>query len=250
MVNIRTSSNNKHEEIMATISNEVKCYFEKQKEPLVTNKSLEDLFSKLKDDLFKKFDEKISDQNVKIEKLESILSIHENIIDLLLVKCDDNEQYIRRSCLRIHGVEFKEKESEDDVVINTLEKFSSSLNVPFDQNDIDRAHHIGLSYTDNHSGKKVKSVIVKFRSWKARKLFFKNPPRYHTDGLNKPGFSDSVDLTKRRDLSLIKAKGLIEGNTNKNYVCSDISCSPALRFKDNSFKYFNSEKELHHLLND
>ena len=39
---------------MATISNEIKCYFEKLIEPLVTNKSLEDLFNKLKDDLLKK----------------------------------------------------------------------------------------------------------------------------------------------------------------------------------------------------
>ena len=39
---------------MATISNEIKCYFEKLIEPLVTNKSLGDLFNKLKDDLLKK----------------------------------------------------------------------------------------------------------------------------------------------------------------------------------------------------
>ena len=61
-------------------------------------------------------------------------------------------------------MEVKEKESEDDVM-NTLEKCYSSLNLPFDPNDTDRAHRIGLSYTDNHSGKKVKSITVKFRSW-------------------------------------------------------------------------------------
>ena len=66
---------------MATISNEMKCYFEKLIEPLVTDKSLEDLVNKLKGDLMKKFDEKISEQNAKIEKLESIISIHENTID-------------------------------------------------------------------------------------------------------------------------------------------------------------------------
>ena len=108
MMNTRSSNNKKQEETMATISNEIKRYFEKLIEPLVTNKSLEDLFNKLKDDLFKIFDEKISEQNVKIEKRKSIISIHENIIDQLLVKCDDNEQYSRRSCLRIHGVEVEE----------------------------------------------------------------------------------------------------------------------------------------------
>ena len=48
---------------------------------LVTIKSLEDLFNKLKDDLLKNFDKKIAEQNTKIGKFESIISIYENTID-------------------------------------------------------------------------------------------------------------------------------------------------------------------------
>ena len=96
MVNTRSSNNNKQEETMAIVSNKMKCYFGNLIEPLVKNKSLEDLFSKWKDDLLKKIDEKISDQNVKIEKLESIISIHENTIDQLLEKCDDNEWTLKK----------------------------------------------------------------------------------------------------------------------------------------------------------
>ena len=129
----------------------MKYYFEKLIEPLVTNKLLEDLLNILKDDLSKKFDEKISEQSAKIEKFGSIISIYENTIDQLLVKCNDNEQYSRRRCLRSHGVEVKEKEGKDDVM-NTLEQCYSSLDVPFNPNDVDRAHLIGLSHTDNHSG--------------------------------------------------------------------------------------------------
>ena len=40
--------------------------------------------------------------------------------------CDDNEQYSRRSCLRIHGMEVEEKENEYDVM-NTLEKCCSGF---------------------------------------------------------------------------------------------------------------------------
>ena len=50
--------------------------------------------------------------------------------------------------------------------MNKLEKCYSNLNILFDPNNIDRAYHIGLSYTDNHQEKKVKSIIVKFRLWK------------------------------------------------------------------------------------
>ena len=60
--------------------------------------------------------------------------------------------------MRIHGVEVKEKESEDDV-INTLEKCYSNLDIPFNPNDIDHAHHIVLSYTDNHG--KLVNVFIK-----------------------------------------------------------------------------------------
>ena len=108
---------------------------------------------------------------------------------------------------------------------------------------------IGLPYTDKNSGKKMKSIIVKFRSCKARQRFYKGRPRYYADSSKKPGFTVSVDLTKRRYLLLTKAKGLIKGNSNIKYVYSDINCSLALRFNDDSFKVFNSERELLSLLN-
>ena len=249
MVNTRSNNTKAKEEKMTTAKEELKCYFEKLIEPLVTNNSLEELFKKLKDEkIMKKLDEKISEQNAKIEKLESIITIHENTIDQLLIKCDDNEQYSRRSCLRIHRAEVKENEDEDGIM-NVLEDCYSSVNLQFDANDIDRAHRTGLPYTDKNSGKKVKSIIVKFRSWKARQRFYKGRPRNYADSSKKPGFTVSVDLTKRRYLLLTKAKGLIKGNSNIKYVYSDINCSLALRFNDDSFKYFNGERELLNLLN-
>ena len=103
---------------------------------------------------------------------------------------------------------------------------------------------IGLPYTDKNSGKKMKSIIVKFRSCKARQRFYKGRPRYYADSSKKPGFTVSVDLTKLRYLLLTKAKGLIKGNSNIKMSYSGINCSLGLRFKDDSFKYFNSEREL------
>ena len=143
-----------------------------------------------------------------------------------MVKCDDNEQYSRRSCMRIQGVE-----------LNLLEDYYSSVNLLFDANDIDRV------------GTKVKSILVKFRSWKARQRFYNGQSRYYADSSKKPSFTVSVDLTKRRYLLLIKAKGLIKGNSNIKCVYSDINCSLSLRFKDDLLKHFNSKRELLSLLN-
>ena len=116
MVKTRSNNAKAEEEKMTTPTKELKCYFEKLFGPLVTNNSLEELFNKLKDEIIKK----ISEQNAKIEKVASIITISENTIDQLLIKCDDNEQYSRRSCLRIRGVEIKENEDEDGLM-NVLE---------------------------------------------------------------------------------------------------------------------------------
>ena len=79
---------------MASVSNEMKGYFvkfEKLIEPLVTNKSLE-VLRKLKLTIFFSLIKNNPSIILKlIEKLKSIISIHENTIDQLLVKCDDNE---------------------------------------------------------------------------------------------------------------------------------------------------------------
>ena len=54
MVNTRSNNTKAKEEKMATATEESKCYFEKLIESLVTNKSLEELFNKLKDETMKK----------------------------------------------------------------------------------------------------------------------------------------------------------------------------------------------------
>ena len=43
-------------------------------------------------------------------------------------------------------------------------------------------------------------------------------------------------------------KGLIKDNPNVSYVYADINCSLGIKFKNGSFKYFNSLNELHSLL--
>ena len=60
-----------------------------------------------------------------------------------LIKCDDNEQYSRRNCLRIHGIESKKNEKIDDVWQKVTDCYEP-VQVSFAQEDIDCAHRIGL----------------------------------------------------------------------------------------------------------
>ena len=101
--------------------------------------------------------------------------------------------------------------------------------------------------------KKVKSIIVKFNSWKSRQQFYNARPKHFNNSKRKPGqhlFSVSVDLTRRRYLLLNKAKGLIKDCESKNYVFADVNCSLGMKFQNGVFTYFNSKNELHCLINN
>ena len=120
----------------------------------------------------------------------------------------------------------------------------------FNRNENDRAHYIGKPYM-NKKKNKVRSIIVKFSSWKSRTAFYKARLRNHLDQQKKQGssFNLSLALIKRRYNLLIKAKGLIPNNPRVAYGFSDINCSLILKFNDNTFRYFSSEPELNNLLN-
>ena len=72
------------------------------------------------------------------------------------------------------------------------------MELSFNEEVIDRAHRVGREYMNKISKKKVKSIIVKFKSWKARQKLYNARPRVQKDGKKKPrqNFSISVDLKK------------------------------------------------------
>ena len=102
------------------------------------------------------FETKYNEQNKKIEEFKSQIAG-------LMTKCDNNQQYSRRSCLRIHVIETKTKESNEDIIEKVKECYEA-LEIPFNEANIDRAHRIGKEYSDKTTGKKVKPIIVKFKS--------------------------------------------------------------------------------------
>ena len=121
-----------------SITSEMREYFENLMKPLVTNESLEQQLKSFQDGLMKKIEDKFKEQNDRIEELESKLAMKQNIIDHLEIKCDDNEQYSRRSCLRIHGLDFSS--DEDEGVLKKVEKCYSDMGIEFNRNEIYRAH--------------------------------------------------------------------------------------------------------------
>ena len=228
-----------------SISTEVQEYFADLVKPLATNLDMIKMSEKFKGEIVEKFELKLREQEKKICELESTLGLRQNIIDKLMIACDDNEQYSRRSCLRINGIETVKGKEYNSAVVNKLESCYKEVDINFDHHAIDRVHRIGKKFLDE-SGKETQQIIVKFRSWNDREKFYRARPK----GLEKkPGFKVNVDLTKRRYNLLRTARGLIDSNGKAKYAFSDINCSLAIRMLDESLCYFNSEEELDKFLN-
>ena len=80
-----------------SVSHKLCDYFSELIQPLATDECLEQMFQKLKEQIVTKFEEKFIEQDRKIDELEGRVSRQENTINQLLIKCDDNEQYSRRT---------------------------------------------------------------------------------------------------------------------------------------------------------
>ena len=112
------------------VSQEIREYFPELVKPLATNDVLGDMFKKLKEEIISKFEEKFDEQNRKIDELEGKTAIQVNTIDQLIIKCDDNEQYGGRNCLRIHGIECSDDERNHNVLQRVKECYEE-MNLPF-----------------------------------------------------------------------------------------------------------------------
>ena len=92
-----------------------------------------------------KFDEYEKDRKEKekiINGLQNEVSFLKERIDLLEKMSDDSEQYSRRNCLLVHGVEEQEQENTDDIVLNVIKEH---LDIELSVKDFDRSHRIGKS---------------------------------------------------------------------------------------------------------
>ena len=123
------------------------------------------MFDKMKEEvIISKFESKISEQGSRV-------GIQEKAINSLLTKSVNNKQYSRRSCFQIHAFVSNSNEKSEDVIEKIRECYNA-LELPLNEEIIDRAHRVSKEYMDKFSKKKVKSIIVKFKSWKARQKLY------------------------------------------------------------------------------
>ena len=242
---------------MDTVSDDLKKYFQKLIKNLATNDSITSLiekFASFEEKMVDRFEKRFLEQEEKIEKLEASLVLRQNAVDKLFDKLENSndnvEQYSRRACLRIHGIECYDNEITENVVADCFKE----LDMSFGKEVIDRTHRVGEVYQDDVSKKNVRSIIVKFKSWNERTAFYRARPKLFSKGVKKQGvvlpFRVSLDLTKRRHDLLKYAKDLIENSPKFLYVFADINCSLVIKDNDNKYHYFNSKRDLTKIINN
>ena len=152
---------------LKSIENQVKELFtfheEAKESQIKVTESLEFMSAKF-DDLekeIKKKDEKINQLEKTIENLaEKQKSLSSEI--------DDLEQYSRRNCLVLHGVNESNDENTNEILIKT---FSEELGVQIKEDDLDRDHRPGKPKRKDN---KLRLIIVKFTRYAVRRKIFTN----------------------------------------------------------------------------
>ena len=121
---------------------------------------IQNLFAEFQEEMKKMFSEQFSQQEERINILESEKTIlqQQQIIGLKNAMCtsesniEELEQYGRRLCLRIESVPVVENETSEDVFSNVYD-MCKKVNIDISKNDIDHAHRTGKPYVDNTSKK-------------------------------------------------------------------------------------------------
>ena len=150
---------------------------------------LQVLATMIKDHILSELQKTIDENTAVIEALKETINEKDAVINDLQVKLDDLEQYQRRQCLRVFGVEEGPDEDTDVKAIEIARKIGVDLSIE----DIDRSHRIGVRNND-----RPRPIIIKFVSYRKRSEVF-----HSKKNLKGSGVTIREDLTKMRH-SLLK----------------------------------------------
>ncbi|MEW8546532.1 MAG: hypothetical protein AB2693_23705, partial [Candidatus Thiodiazotropha sp.] len=128
---------------------------------------------------------------------------------------DNAEQYSRRNCLRITGIQEAENEVTDDVVIS----LARSIDVELSLQDIDRSHRLGRPEPGDIGTRKPRDIIVKFATYRMRAKFYK--ARVLTKSRGHRGVFVNEHLTKTRGRLMYQARQRVRSQQLKSAWSSD-----------------------------
>ena len=200
-------------------------------------------------DLRNLFEEKFTQQQIIINNLLTRITALEakvntnnhfntHIANTLDRKLDDIEQFSRKINLRLTGIVVEQNDTPLKLM-NQIKKEASDLNLGIPDDEFDRCHRVGRTFTKN--GRTHQCVLLKLCFWRTRDIIYQNR--------KKLSFKVSADLTPRRKGILefaqdeIEATGDMATDRVVDYVFCDQNCKLKFKSKKNKFYTFSSESE-------
>ena len=151
---------------------------------------------------------------VSLNVAEEIAPLKEEIIELrkfrretinevvaLKARIDDQEQYSRRMCVRVAGMQESGDEDPNGLIMDLATRMSVSLKAE----DIDRAHRVGKPRSGPNQ--RDRELIVKFTNYSARLNFIKGRKQLKESGAN---IFISEDLTATRKTTFYECRQFLK----------------------------------------
>lgn len=158
-------------------------------------------------EIMSKLQGEISNLKEVVEGLAGELSKKDEEINKLMTTIhdglDEREQYSRRNNIRFFGMQERDNEDTDTLILD----LATRLKVPLELYHIDRSHRVGKL------GDKPRPIIVKFVSYAERSALFRSKK-----ALKGTGITIREDLTKVR-LDILKSA--VSSYTNKAVWTND-----------------------------
>ena len=213
------------------------------------------LVEEIREDLSTKATEKglndliniVKERDDRIEALESKILIMENVIEKLQKNVEANEQYSRRTSLRILNIPLPQSNLEHETADDCLDKVKDVIleaELNFNDDTIDRAHRVGKVVEKrerNGSITKQQAMIVKFSTWRHRTILYRARKKLSSKKI-------FLDLTKDRFNLLKLCQNKCENNKKVKYIFADVNCSLCVRLANDKYIHFETEAQLDDIL--
>lgn len=137
---------------------------------------------------------KLEEQATELNECKKLYSRMEECTSTLTKQMDNLEQYSRRNCVRVSGVEETGQENTDQIILDIA---ANRLGITLNITDIDRSHRIGHPRNTTST----RAIIVKFTSYRSRAMFIGARRK-----LKGSKIVITEDLTRRNQDLLYKAR--------------------------------------------
>lgn len=168
--------------------------------------------------------ERKENQKVINDLTSNVAQLSEQVKKLTLLN-DQQEQYSRRNCLLVHGIEENKHEKTDDLVIETLK---SNLEIDISTNDIDRTHRIGKP---RGSGEKPRPIIVKLTRYNVRSKIYGSKKKLKGKSISITESLTATRLEKLKDAREVYGFNNVWTMDGKIFVKGESGDKPELYYK-------------------